>query len=441
MLKLSALIVRRKPLFIFIGAFSVGAVAICLSPASLRSQQKSNGSEPELPTRAVIEVDSPERSLYRIAIPELLGGGGEADGAEVIRNDLRLSSLFNVLDTRSFIADVGSEWLGIAPQAWSAVGAQGVVKGKLDKSGNVVALEMRLYELARGTEPILTRRYRGQKDALRGFMHSFANEILKALTGKTGSFGTQLTFARQIGTGRKDVFISDFDGYRVGRVSSGRGINMLPNFGVGGIWYSILTTRGMYITRSAMKDKSIIGGKGMNMGVSFCGGRAYFSSTRDGNSEIYSAKPDGTDLRRLTRDPAIDVSPSCGPGGQIAFVSSRHGGPQIFVMNSDGSGARRVTYRGNYNQTPVWCQDPETPLIAFTGRADDGLDVFTVNFKTGQYTRLTQAQGVNKDPAFSPDCRMVAFASSRGGIYISNPEGLNQNLVVRGGAETVRWNR
>jgi TolB protein len=417
--------------------FLVGAV-LALCPAALYSQQGASEPPPDLPTRAVLEVDSPERSLYRIAVPELLGGGA-ADGAEVIRNDLRLSSLFNVLDTRSFIADVGAEWIGIAPQAWLSVGAQGVVKGKIDQKGNILAVEMRLYELARGTEPILVRNYKGQKDALRGFMHNFANEILRALTGKVGSFGTQLTFARRVGPGRKDVYIADFDGHRVGRVSSGRGVSMLPNFGPGGIWYSVLTTRGMFITRTGMKDKPLITGNGTNMGVSFCNGRAYFSSSRDGNSEIYSSKPDGTDARRLTRDPGIDVSPTCGPGGQIAFVSSRHGGPQIFVMNGDGSGARRLTYRGSYNQTPAWCKDPESSLIAFTGRADDGLDVFTLNLKTGQYTRLTQAQGVNKDPAFSPDCRMVAFASSRGGIFISNPEGLNQNKVIAGAAETIRW--
>ncbi|MFM2421336.1 MAG: hypothetical protein RL385_6059, partial [Pseudomonadota bacterium] len=50
-------------------------------------------------------------------------------------------------------------------------------------------------------------------------------------------------------------------------------------------------------------------------------------------------------------------------------------------------------------------------------------------------------QGTNKDPAFSPDCRMVAFASSRGGVYVASPQGLNQIRVVSGAAETVRWSR
>jgi hypothetical protein len=138
------------------------------------------------------------------------------------------------------------------------------------------------------------------------------------------------------------------------------------------------------------------------MGASFCGGRIYFTSTRDGNAEIYSSNADGTDLRRLTDNPGIDVSPACGgPGGTIAFVSNRHGSPQIFGMNSQGGNVRRLTYRGSYNQTPAWCPDAEQSLLAFTGRAG-GLDVFTVNIQSQQYTRITQGQGVNKDPGLQP---------------------------------------
>jgi TolB protein len=213
---------------------------------------------------------------------------------------------------------------------------------------------------------------------------------------------------------------------------------MLPTFGPGGVWYSVLTPDGMFITRGGSGDRPIIKSNGLNMGVSACGGRVVFSSTRDGNAEIYSANADGSDVRRLTNDPGIDVSPTCGPGGKVAFVSNRHGTPQIWTMDASGGGQKRVTYKGEYNQTPAWCQDPKQQLIAFTGR-DSTLDIFTLNLATGAYTRLTQGQGMNKDPAFSPDCRMVAFASSRGGIYISNPQGLNQIRVVTGAAETIRW--
>lgn len=419
----------------------ISAVISLLAVAVPAIGQQGGGREDQpLPGRGVvIDIDSPERALYKIAVPNLLGSATMGpQGAEVLRNDFRLVSLFQVLDARSFIANPEQEGLSITPASWTAVGAQGVIKGEIRQRGSNIEVEMRLYELARGATATLTRTYRGAPGELRGFMHQFANEVLRVLTGEAGVFGSRITFARRRGPGRKDVFVADFDGHSVGRVSSGRGVNMLPAFGPGGIWYSKLTESGMFITRAGANERPIIGGDGLNMGATFCNGRIYFTSTRHGNSEIYSANTDGSDVRRITNSPAIDVSPACGPGGQIAFVSSRHGGPQIFVMDGNGGGVRRVTYRGSHNQTPAWCPDPRKPLIAFTGR-EGGMDVFTVNVNTQQYTRLTQGQGSNKDPAFSPDCRMVAFHSSRGGIFLSNPEGLNQQLVIRGEAETLRW--
>jgi TolB protein len=421
---------------------SVLLLAVVAWPVS--SQEAPRREEEALPARTVvIDVDSPERSLYRIAVPNLLGDGTMGpQGAEVMRNDFRLVSLFEVLDARSFLANLESEGLNIMPSAWSATGAQGVIKGQIFREGGNIRVEMRLYEVARGASPTLSRTYNGAPGELRQFMHQFANEVMQILTGQAGAFGTRIAFARRRGPGRKDVMVASFDGESVSRVSSGRGVAMLPSFGRGGVWYSVLTESGMFITRTGVNERPIIQGNGLHMGVSVCGDRAYFSSTRDGNSEIYSSTLEGGDIRRLTNSPGIDVSPACGgPGGLIAFVSTRHGSPQVFTMNSGGGAVTRATYRGQHNQTPAWCpRNPDGPLLAFTGQSS-GFDIFTVNLRTQQYTRLTQGQGTNKDPAFSPDCRMVAFYSSRGGIFISNPEGLNQNLVVPGHAETLRWSR
>jgi TolB protein len=347
-----------------------------------------------------------------------------------------------VLDTRSFIADMKAEGLGITKQAWSSVGAQGIVKGQVTAAGGGIAVDMRLYELAKGEAPVFGKTYKGEAKQLRAFMHDFANEILRVLTGTPGVFGSHLTYARKLGPGRKDIYVAEFDGHGEFRASSGRGNAMLPSFGQnGGVWYTKLTDSGSYITNTKSREQPVIKSTGLNIGPVICSGRVYFSSSRDGNSEIYSAALDGSDPRRLTRDPGIDVSPSCGPNGKIAFVSSRHGGPQIFVMNGDGSGVTRVTYKGSYNQTPSFCQDPQQPLIAFTARDGGGFDIVTVNIKTGEYKRLTQGQGTNQDPAFSPDCRMVAFSSSRGGIFITNPDGLNQIKVLSGSLSTVRWGK
>jgi TolB protein len=428
----------KKTTRILIGLSLVCLTLVGIEPRAVTGQDKKE--EPPLPSSTpIVDVSAPTQALYRIAVPDLLGTPGlGGQGSEVLRSDFNLVSLFKVLDPASFVADLKSEGLGISPASWQSVGAQGVIKGDARQTGSSVAVTMQFFEIARGTQPTLKRTYNGNVSELRSYMHNFANEVVKLLTGQAGVFGTKLVFARRQGPGRKDVFVADFDGANLTRVSNGRGVSMLPTFGPGGIWYSVLTPDGMFITRAGTNDKPLIRSSGLSMGVTACGSRIYFSSTRDGNSEIYGANPDGSDIRRLTNDPGIDVSPACGPGGVLAFVSNRHGTPQIWTMDGNGGAQKRVTYKGEYNQTPAWCPDPKKQLIAFTGR-DAGMDIFTINVATGAYTRVTQGQGVNKDPAFSPDCRMIAFASSRGGIYVSNPQGLNQIRIVSGAAETVRW--
>ena len=72
---------------------------------------------------------------------------------------------------------------------------------------------------------------------------------------------------------------------------------MLSSFGaLNGIWYSILSTSGMFLTNTKNQGRPVINSGGLNMGVSVCNGRVFFTSTRDGNSEIYSAAIDGTDV-------------------------------------------------------------------------------------------------------------------------------------------------
>lgn len=404
------------------------------------------GQEEEAPLpgeRIVVDIDAPEEAVFVIGIPKLLGSPEPyvTDGGSVLQNDFRLMPGFRVVGPSAVRHDYESVGLGVNLEAWSALGANGVIKGMLGGNEAGLLVELRFYQASGGDVPALRRTYRGPASELRRWMHDFANEVIGVVTGTKGPFGTEITFARKLGPGRKSVFAAQMDGYGVRQVSSGQGVSMLPAFGKGSIWYTRMTKQGMFITNTRVGGKRIIGGTGINMAPAICGDRVYFVSSRSGNTEIYSSNLDGTGIRRLTRSRTIDVSPTCGPGGKIAFVSDRHGSPQIFTMNADGSNVKRVTFRGSHNQTPVWCGDPEQPLIAFSGR-DGNFDIFTVNLKTQEYKRLTQGQGDNKDPAFSPDCRLIAFTSNRrdsSGVYLTGLDGLDQNLVIGGAAETVRW--
>lgn len=440
---------KPTPRRFLVRSLAVVTAALVAAPIAVFGQATPpapvGGEDPSYPP---IIVTGHEAELFRIAVPAPIGPMGLPinELRQVAANDLDYSSLYQVLDPQIYRADLQAEGLGIDPAPWRAIGAQGVMKMQLtDLGGGRTRLEMRYYEMLSPSQPAGQYQEEGLTTNLRYMVHRAANEVVRANTrSEPGAFDTRLTFGRREGAGRKHVFSMDYDGHAIQRITSGRGVNLLPTFGPGGIWYSILTPQGMSITRQGSAQPQIAGHY-LNMGVTFHGDRMAFASSRDGNTEIYTARVDGSDVRRITNQAAIDVSPTFSQDGQtIAFVSDRTGTPQIYTVPTAGGTPRRVTWRGSYNQTPAFCHSPRhANWLAFTGRDGGTFDIFRLNIQSGEIIRVTQGQGDNRDPAWSPDCRMIAFARrgrrGRSGVWISSPAGFNQNQVVRGEVETVRW--
>ena len=105
-------------------------------------------------------------------------------------------------------------------------------------------------------------------------------------------------------------------------------------------------------------------------------GKIVFSSTRDGNSEIYILPATGescsktgcTVAKRLTTNPGIDTSPTS-LGTRIAFSSTRDGNSEIYMMNTDGTGLTRLTVNSASDATPAG--SPDGQRIAFASTRDD----------------------------------------------------------------------
>ncbi len=428
-------------------AIVIGAVA-ALPHEAVSQKENQKAKDEKLPTMSEntpleIEIWGGIRDLYKIAVPRPLGGGGVAGEIQsIVSQDLKLSSLFEVLDPKSYIADLAAEGFSIEKDPWVQVGAQGVSKCRVTDASGQVKLECRLFEVARGAVPVLSKTFQESRDNVRSLVHKWVNKIIGYFTGEDGVFGTQLLFSRRVSDKIKHIMVADWSGGNVGRITRNNSTNLLPAWGPGGsVYYTSFVEGYPYLYRTGQR-KPVLHHPGLNMGAAFHGNKMAVVLSKDGNPEIYVGNADGSGLRRLTSSGSIDVSPSWSPdGSKIAFVSDRHGSPQIFVMGAGGGGAKRITFKGSYNQTPSWCPKPGSNVIAFTGRDSGTYDIFTVDAGSGQIRRLTQRQGRNMDPAFSPDCRAVAFHSSRGGIFISNPEGLNQNMTIKGPADTLKWSK
>lgn len=106
-----------------------------------------------------------------------------------------------------------------------------------------------------------------------------------------------------------------------------------------------------------------------------------------------------------------DFQPSWSSRKKIAFTSDRDGDTEIYTMRPDGSQLRKLTSNKTGDEFPNW--SPSGRTVFFHREAKGSLDVYRVRARGGGIERLTTHAGGDGLPAPSPNGRMVAFASER----------------------------
>ena len=96
-----------------------------------------------------------------------------------------------------------------------------------------------------------------------------------------------------------------------------------------------------------------------------------FQSNRAGNTDIWRVDADGTNLTRLTDDPAIDATPDLSrDGNSIVFISNRGTGWfNLWAMDVDGSNLRQLTHLTSFASVPAWSRDGERIVFNLDGNA------------------------------------------------------------------------
>lgn len=140
--------------------------------------------------------------------------------------------------------------------------------------------------------------------------------------------------------------------------------------------------------------------------------------------DIYTIKPDGTQLRRLTDAPGNDQFPSWSPDAKrIVFSSDRDGQNEIYVMNTDGTNQQRLAPHSEEDLVPRWSHDGRS--IAFFSTRD-GKSIFVMNPDESNVRKVTTNENISFEYgafrlAWSPDDQMLAYTAgdpSDGLLYI-----------------------
>jgi TolB protein len=129
------------------------------------------------------------------------------------------------------------------------------------------------------------------------------------------------------------------------------------------------------------------------------------------NWDIYSVRPSGGPLRRLTRDPGQQLHPAWSPDGRkVAFAQQDPTGNWvIYTMDPDGSDRQRVTSEKDSSQDPVW--SPDGKRLAFVAQTAGRESVALIRPDGSGRTILTGTRLAVTSPSWSPDGGRIAFAA------------------------------
>jgi TolB protein len=146
------------------------------------------------------------------------------------------------------------------------------------------------------------------------------------------------------------------------------------------------------------------------------GRRFAFSSTHEGNQEIYTAAIDGTDLVRLSQSPGIDAHPCWSPDGKsIAFATDRWGGLELAAVKADGTGLVRLTRSPGLDDYPAY--SPDSARLAFVSNRDGQFEVYLAEADGSRPINLSRHPLRDTFPTWTPDGRGVTFVSNRDGGF------------------------
>jgi Tol biopolymer transport system component len=159
--------------------------------------------------------------------------------------------------------------------------------------------------------------------------------------------------------------------------------------------------------------------------------------------DIFTANPDGSDLKRLTTTPGYDAETTINRQGKLVFTSKRDGDLDIYTMDGNGRNVKRLTNELGYDGGPFWSYDGKqivyrayhpqtekekadyTALLKQNLIRPTVLDIWVMNADGSNKRQVTNLNKASFAPYFFPDGKRIIFSSN-----VADPKGRDFDLYI-----------
>lgn len=397
---------------------------------------------------ARIRVEDAQFRAFNLFLPSFQMGAitpaqrkTAADIRQVLERDLAITGSFHMMSGEAQGKFSSDELL-------KQKGAEGSSRCRLDFSGQKIKIAIVNKNLLSGKAT--NKSFEADPAQYRRLAHLLAHSIFEEFIGPEDLFLLQIAAVKRE-KNQSQIVLLDFDGHNETTITTGPWSKSSPYFSPDGktILYSVASDQGHGIVEQRVGTSSFefrLKMKGINLDPRVLPDNSGLLATLSygKSANIYKTTRTGQVLQAITEDKGMNLSPTISPDGKtFAFVSTRGGSAQIYEQAFPTGkniipAALRLTHKGEYNQTPHY--SPDGKFLAFTGRDQRAIfDVFIYERDSKNISRVTQNQGRNQEPFFTPSSRFVIFVSEREGrkspdVYLATLNGNHQyRLTTSGG--------
>lgn len=162
--------------------------------------------------------------------------------------------------------------------------------------------------------------------------------------------------------------------------------------------------------------------------------------------DIYTAKPDGSKIKKLTKTPGYDAEATVSPDGKkIVFTSERDGDLELYSMDANGKNVRRLTHEPGYDGGAFFSPDGKQIVYRGSHPTDPKLierdkqylkehlivpltfEIWVMDADGSNKRQVTKLGVASFAPFYTPDGKRIIFCTN---YFATDPRKRNFDIAM-----------